>query len=151
MRNKMILTIAAVAALGTATMATSALAFPHGGGGRGVGGGGMASMGSMKSGAMGIGQRNIGQSFAPMHSNVTGPNVAVNAAPKFGGPNAGTNWNHNGQGHGRFANRGDGYGYGGLYAFAPGYDDYSYDSSCYQWRWVPTPFGLRWRDVWVCD
>jgi hypothetical protein len=151
MRNKMILTIAAVAALGTATMATSALAFPHGGGGRGVGGGGMASMGSMKSGAMGIGQRNIGQSFAPMHSNVTGPNVAVNAAPKFGGPNAGTNWNHNGQGHGRYANRGDGYGYGGLYAFAPGYDDYSYDSSWYQWRWVPTPFGLRWRDVWVCD
>ena len=150
MRNKTILTIAAVAALGTATMATNALAFPHGGG-RGVGGGGMASMGSMKSGAMGAGQRNIGQSFGPMHSNVTGSNVAVNAAPEFNGANAGPNLNHNGRGHGRYAYRGDGSGYGGLYAFAPGYYDYSYDNSCYQWRWVPTPFGLRWRDVWVCD
>jgi hypothetical protein len=142
MRNKTILTLAAVAALGTATMATSAMAFPHGGG-RGVGGGAMASMGSMKGGAMGT--------FAPMHSNVTGSTAAVNAAPSFNGANAGPNWNHNGQRHGRYAYRGDGYGYGGLYAFAPGYDDYSYDSSCSQWRWVPTPFGLRWRDVWVCD
>ena len=32
---------------------------------------------------MGAGQRNIGQSFGPMHSNVTGSNVAVNAAPEF--------------------------------------------------------------------
>ena len=150
MRNKTILTIAAVAALGTATMATSALAFPHGGG-RGVGGGAMASMGSMKSGAIGSGQRNIGQSFTPMRSNVTGSTAAVNAAPTFNGANAGPNWNHNGQGHGRYAFRGDGYGYGGLYAFAPGYYDYSNDNSCYQWHWVPTPFGLRWRDVWVCD
>lgn len=146
MRNKTLLTIAAVAALGTATMATSALAFPHGGG-RGVGGA-VPSMGSMKSGAIGTGQR-IGQSFEQMHNNTPGSNVAVNAAPKFDGANAGPNWNHNGRGHGRYAYRGD--GYGGLYAFAPGYYDYSYDNSCYQWRWVPTPFGLRWRDVWVCD
>ncbi len=153
MRNKRILTIAAVAAFGTATMATSALAFPHGGGGRGVGGGAMASMGSMKSGAMGAGQGKVSSNFGPMHSNMAGTSVAANAGSKFNGPNANPNWNHNWHGHGHYAYRGQGYGYGygGLYAFAPDYYDYSYDNSCYQWRWVPTPLGLRWRDVWGCD
>jgi hypothetical protein len=47
-------------------------------------------------------------------------------------------------------------GGGGIYAYEPGYDYYDYDNdyadtSCYQPRWVPTPYGMRWRDVWVCD
>jgi hypothetical protein len=44
----------------------------------------------------------------------------------------------------------------GFRTFAFGFPDYSYDygyydDGCYQLRRVPTPFGWRWRRVWVCD
>jgi hypothetical protein len=42
--------------------------------------------------------------------------------------------------------RGPGWGFYGPYAFGPG----PYYGSCYQVRRVPTPYGLRWRRVWVC-
>jgi hypothetical protein len=43
--------------------------------------------------------------------------------------------------------RGPGWGfYGAPYAYGPG----PYYSTCYQVRRVPTPYGLRWRRVWVC-
>ena len=43
-----------------------------------------------------------------------------------------------------------GLAYGGLYAFGgPAY--YGYDDSCWVRRSVPTPYGLRWRLVDVCD
>ena len=86
-----------------------------------------------------------------MHSNVAGSNVAVNAAPKFDGANAGPIGTTMGGVTDVMPIAAVALAYGGLYAFAPGYYDYSYDNSCYQRRWVPTPFGLRWRDVWVCD
>ena len=43
--------------------------------------------------------------------------------------------------------RGPGWGfYGYPYAYGPG----PYYGGCYQVRRVPTPYGLRWRRVWVC-
>ena len=43
--------------------------------------------------------------------------------------------------------RGPGWGfYGYPYAYAPG----PYYGGCYQVRRVATPYGLRWRRVWVC-
>ncbi len=48
--------------------------------------------------------------------------------------------------HGRFHGGWHG-GWGGLYAFGgPAY----YYGGCWQRRWVPTPFGMRWRLVNVC-
>jgi len=38
-----------------------------------------------------------------------------------------------------------GAGLGGLYDFGGGYY-----GGCYQQRWVPTPYGYRWRTVNVC-
>ena len=77
-------------------------------------------------------------------------------------PSAGGNFSHgynghgyNGHGHDHFGHGFRG-GFGGLYAFGgPGYydDDYydNYDNGCWVRRLVPTPYGLRWRLVDVCD
>ena len=58
-------------------------------------------------------------------------------------------------GRGRYAYRGHGYGGGGFRVYAFGdpdyYDSYSDDGNCYQRRLVPTPFGLRWRTIDICD
>jgi hypothetical protein len=43
--------------------------------------------------------------------------------------------------------RGPGWGfYGYPYAYGPG----PYYGGCYQVRRVPTPYGWRWRRVWIC-
>jgi hypothetical protein len=43
--------------------------------------------------------------------------------------------------------RGPGWGfYGAPLSYGPG----PYYGGCYQVRRVPTPYGLRWRRVWVC-
>ncbi len=54
-----------------------------------------------------------------------------------------------GPGPGGFAFRGRGFrgGYGGLYAFG---GPWFYGYGCYQWRHVLTPFGWRWRRIYVC-
>jgi hypothetical protein len=97
--------------------------------------------------------------------NVSGGNVRANnfaASNNVGATNyrngqnyASTRGDHD-HDHGRGYGYGGGYGGGGLYAFEPGYDNYDYDdeyagNSCYQPRWIPTPYGMRWRNVWVCD
>lgn len=48
-------------------------------------------------------------------------------------------------GHGGF-HGGWGGGWGGLYAFGGP----AYYGGCWQRRWVPTPYGMRWRLVNVC-
>ena len=169
--RKMLMVTAAALALG----ATGAIAAPHGGPGGGghaaaIGGGGMhGSMG----GGMAHGPMGGGMASPNMHANVGGAgNFAAHgnfAARGNVAPNFAAAPNHMTPGRGnRFAFRGDrdhdhdrwhggGYwgGYGGLYAFGgPDYDDdYDYygGDNCYQQRWVPTPYGWRWRDVWVCD
>jgi len=45
--------------------------------------------------------------------------------------------------HGRFFGPGFGWGYYPSYAYG---DDYA----CYQARRVATPYGWRWRRVWIC-
>lgn len=171
MRKVLMITAAALA-----LSATGAMAGPHGMGGvgghaaiSGGGGGGMARgpMGSSTAAP------NIGANMnnANMHANVRGnfaaqSNVAPrgNMAPLAAGPNRiavrGNRYAYRGDhdhDHGRWHGQGYGGGWGGgLYAFEPGYDSYDYDddyadNSCYQPRWVPTPYGMRWRDVWVCD
>ena len=55
---------------------------------------------------------------------------------------------HNGHHHFR------GFGFGGLYAFSGPDYDYAYDDSydsCWQRQLVPTPYGLQWRLVDVCE
>ncbi|MFZ3359763.1 MAG: hypothetical protein WA177_13460 [Xanthobacteraceae bacterium] len=143
MRNRR-LAIAAAAALGIATMGTSAMALPHGGGGGGHFGGG--HMGGSNFGGGHLGIPGAGAMAAPnvgtLHANVGAPNVAANVHMGHG----------YGHGYNHYAYRGHGYGLGGLYAFGgPDYYDYDYGDSCYQRRWVPTPFGWRWRRVWACD
>jgi hypothetical protein len=61
---------------------------------------------------------------------------------------ASAHW-HGGGWHGGWHGgwRGPGWGfYGAPYAYGPG----PYYDRCYQVRRVPTPYGLRWRRVWVC-
>ncbi|ARQ00831.1 hypothetical protein CAK95_18355 [Pseudorhodoplanes sinuspersici] len=66
----------------------------------------------------------------------------------------GRNWHR-----GRYHRRGRGYGYAfygapfiGAYAYgAPYYSSYYGDDECYELQRVATPYGLRWRQVWVCD
>ena len=141
--RRTITAIAAVAALGTVTMASGAMAFPHGGP--------VGHMSAPTGGAMNV-PRGLGN-FAARN---TGPGLTArpNAAMpnRFAAnPNVGQKgaWNERGhldrRGH-RF-----GFGFGGLYAYGgPAYYDYAGDS-CYQWQRVWTPFGWRWRDIWVCD
>jgi hypothetical protein len=81
----------------------------------------------------------------------------VTGRSSFGGrtaavaPSAGANFGHAYHGHGYY---GHGYGGGfcGLYAFGgPAYYGYDYSDGCWVRRLVPTPYGLRWRLVDVCD
>jgi hypothetical protein len=140
MRKKLI-AIAESAALGAATLTTAAIAAPHGGHMGGAMGGHMAggAMGHPMGGGMARGPANFaahgqaGQNFA--------------AAPNH-------NWGgHPGWGGNRYAYRGHrgyyggygyyGGGYGGLYAYDPGYCDYDYygydgyDGSCGGYSYGP--------------
>jgi hypothetical protein len=70
----------------------------------------------------------------------------------FGGHFGGGHYAFHGGGghfafHGGHFRRGFG---GGIFIGAPyAYYGYGYDT-CYRPRLVPTPYGLRWRRVWVC-
>jgi len=141
--RKTITAIAAAAALGTATMATSAMAFPHGGG---MGAPPLhANFGAAASGNFAAGK--TGSNFA------TKPN-GITAMPNHFAANSNLGQNNFWHGHGHHAYRHHERGFGGLYAYGgPDYYDYYsyYGNSCYQWQRVWTPSGWRWRDVWVCD
>jgi hypothetical protein len=138
--------LAAVLALGTAT---TAIAAPRGigGGGGGVphasfgGGGGGVPHASFSAPAAGA---NVHSNFAAVPNVGASPRNFAAAAPNH----AAGGWRD----HGRHF-RGYGFGLGGLYAFG-GSDYYGYDyygDGCWQRRWVPTPYGMRWRLVDVCD
>ena len=174
MRKHMI-AIAAAAVLGAATMSTAAMAQHHGGGGAGFGGGGGAHMG----GGGGARWHTAADLAAALRWHTAVPDLlaaAVRALP--GRPvraiSAGTRGNFAGTpnnfaaAHGNFAARGfdrdhdghrhfRGFGFGGLYAFSGPdyYDDNAYDDSygdsCWQRQLVPTPYGLQWQLVDVCE
>ncbi len=166
--RKVLMMTAAALAMGFGV--TGAIAAQHNGGFGGHSGGGVAS-GMARGGMMAAPQTrmaapqtsvggNVRANNFAQSNNIKGNNLAapnnVAAAPNYRtGPNYAYMRHDHGNGHGRGHGYG-GYWGGGLYAFEPGYNYYDYDddyadNSCYQWRWVPTPFGLRWRDVWVCD
>ncbi len=152
--RKVLMITAAALAMGVTGVAAAPM---HSGGFGGRGGGGIARGGMMA---------------APQTSvsgNVSGGNVRANnfaATNNVGATNYRNGQNYasmrgdhdhdHDHDHGRGYGYGGGYGGGGLYAFEPGYDNYDYDdeyagNSCYQPRWIPTPYGMRWRNVWVCD
>jgi hypothetical protein len=161
--RKQFIAIAAGVALGVATMATAAVAAPHGGGGGGghFGGGGHASFGGGGHAAFGgahsfaVPHASVGGNFAAPRGNFA---AVPNASPAMHGNFAANNW-HNGH-HGYY---GRGYGYGGVYALGGGYgpdyydysgsDYYGYDGSdgCIQRQAVQTPYGLQWQLVDVCQ
>jgi hypothetical protein len=164
MRKRMI-AIAAAMALGTATMATAAMAASRGG----TAGGGGGHMGGFSGG--GAATAHVGGGFGGGPGNVAGTRgnfvapqgnfagTRSNFAGTASGNVAGTrrNFAANGWAHDRDHDRHHrfhGFGFGGLYAFGGpdyyGYDD-NYSDSCWQQRLVPTPFGLRWRPVDVCE
>ena len=157
MRKSMI-ALAAAMALGAATVSTAAMAQHHGGG-AGFGGGGahMGGGGVHNGGGGGLGG---GAAMAHGGAGFAGGGGAGFTRPA-GPSNFGGNRGHfaaNGardHDHDRF--RGRGFGFGGLYAFSGpgyyddnGYDDY-YGDTCWQRQLVPTPYGLQWRLVDVCQ
>ena len=151
--RKHMMAIAAAAVLGAATISTAAMAQHHGGGGGAAmahGGGGFGGGAAMARGGAGFaggGGAGVARPAGPSNFAGTRGNFA-------GTPNNFT------AAHGNFAARGfdrdhdrhhfRGFGFGGLYAFAPGYYDDGYDS-CWQRQLVPTPYGLQWRLVDVCQ
>jgi hypothetical protein len=139
--RKTICAVAAVLALGAATM-TGAMAAPFSGHGAATAGaahmGAAPGGGARFGGAPAIGGSNFGTARIGAGPAVSGRVATANPAFNHGG-----NFRHGWHG-----------GWGGLYAFGgswigPDYNDYGYDS-CWQRRLVPTPFGLRWRLVNVC-
>jgi hypothetical protein len=152
--RKTMIAIVAAAALGAATMATAAFAAPHGGGGFGGGGGHVGGGGAMAHGG--------GAGFAAPRGNFGGANMgrpggSANFARPAPGNFAGSGGNFAARGFDRDHRRG-GFGFGGLYAFGgPTYYDYydgydnSYGDSCWQQQLVPTPYGMQWQTVDVCQ
>jgi hypothetical protein len=141
-------TLIAALVLGTA-VTTAALAAGHGGGGGFGGGGHMGGGGGGFGGGGHIGGG--GGAFGGGHF----------AGGGFGGRMSGGfhDGDHFGGGlRDRDRRFGERFG-GGGFAFAPGYDDYGYDSlsdyagggACYQYREVYTTAGWQWRQLWVCD
>ena len=149
MMRKHMIAIAAAAVLGAATISTAAMAQHHGGGGAGFGGGGGA--------AMAHGGGGFGGGTAMAHG---GAGFAGGGGAGFARPAGPSNF---AAAHGNLAARGfdrdhdghhhfRGFGFGGLYAFSG--PDYAYDDSydsCWQRQLVPTPYGLQWRLVDVCE
>ncbi len=155
--RKTITAIAAAAALATVTTATGAMAFPHGGavGHMSAPSGGAMSAPSGNFGAAGSGNFAAGNSGPTF----TGRSNTMTAMPNHFAANPNVGQNHAWNGYGHYDHRhydrrhhGFGFGFGGLYAYGgPDYYDYYAGDSCYQWRRVWTPFGWRWRDIWICD
>jgi hypothetical protein len=170
--RKPLIALAAVLALGTATISTAAMAQHHGSGGAGFGGGGGggAHMGGGGGGVHMGGGMGGGAAMAHGGAGFAGGGGAGFARPagpsNFAGNRgnfAGTPGNFGGN-RGNFAARGFDrdhdrdhrfrrFGFGGLFAFS-GPGDYAYDDSydnCWQRQLVPTPYGLQWRLVDVCE
>jgi hypothetical protein len=162
--------IALAAALALGTVSTAALAQHHGGGGAGFGGGGGGGGGGGVH--MGGGGGGFGGGAAMAHGNAGfagGGGGAAFARPTGPSNFAGTRGTFAGT-QGNFTTRGNFAGNGfardhdrhfrhfrggvGLFAFGGpdyyGYDDYNGDS-CWQRQLVPTPYGLQWRLVDVCQ
>ena len=171
--RKNVIAIAAVMALGTAAIATSASAQQRGGTAQMGGGGGAphasAPMGgggaphaSLGGGTMGGGapHASVGTAQRGNFGAAVAPNGVARGAPgNVGGPR--TNFAARGfdRGHDRFR-QGRLVGPGvGVFAFGGGptyydyydYNDYDAVDGCWQRRLVPTPYGLRWRLVDVCE
>jgi len=114
-----------------------------GGGGAAMthGGGGFAGGGAMTHGGGGFAGGG-GAGFA----RPAGPSNFAGTRGNFAA--RGFDRDHDGHRHFR------GFGFGGLYAFGGpefyGYDNY-YDDSCWQRQLVPTPYGLQWRLIDVCQ
>jgi len=177
--RKITMALAAAFTLGSAAMATSALAqHGHAGGAGGGGamhmsagaphfsGGGTVHMGQVQGGQVQGGQVQGGQvqggqvqggqvqggqvQGGQMHMGTTHM-----AAPMTGGQwHGGAAIGGNAGTHFAYRGRHDHFrgGFGGLYAFGgPSYyDDYYYDDGCLQRELVATPVGPRWRWVNVC-
>lgn len=149
---KTIAAVATAAALGLSAATTVATAAGMRGG-PSPGGGSMGG-GNIHSSVMSPGG-GAGPVASPMvHGNISGSNSAF--APKsFNGNWAQSGnqrwsnqaWSGNWRDHDRFRHH-RGFGGFGLFAYGPGFYDYDYGG--YQRRLVPTPFGWRWRTVWVC-
>jgi hypothetical protein len=161
MSRPVVMLFGTVMALGAASVATAALAAPHGGaagGGAHVGGGGgglsghAGGMGGFSGhpGGMGAFSGHPGGMAFQAH-----PGGAGTTGGAFRGAPDGQSGGHFRSGH--FHNHGGpGFGFWGPgYAYYDwgDYDNYAYDDDdgCYQARLVDTPYGLRWRRVWVCD
>jgi hypothetical protein len=158
--RKVLMITAAALAVGVTGVAAAPM---HSGSFGGRGGGGIPRGGMMAAPQTSVSGRtnvsgNVRANNFAAPNNVKGNDLAapnnVAAAPNYrNGPNYA--YMHRDHDHGRGYGYVGGYG-GGLYAFEPGYDYYDYDDeyagdNCYQPRWVPTPYGMRWSNVWVCD
>jgi hypothetical protein len=123
----------------------------HVGGGGGHVGGGGAPRGLMNA-APNVSSGPSGPSNSGANNPGTARNFAPQNGPNFNPPSAvyGNRyaWHEHDHDFDRHRHRRF-FGFGGIYAFGGPWYDYDYDS-CYQWRRVWTPYGWRWRDVWVC-
>jgi hypothetical protein len=169
--RKGVMAITAALALGTATIATGAMAQHHsgmaGGGGAPSGGGGAAFSGG-GGGAAFHGGGQVGGGGAPMAAAPRASGgatfnggTAFNSGQRFSGQrfnsgqrfSGGSTFNggsttFNG---GRFAFRHHHrHFHGGFGLFAFGGPSYYYDDGCWRWRRVWTPYGWRWRRVDIC-
>ncbi|EKS41300.1 MAG: hypothetical protein ACJAVZ_000328 [Afipia broomeae] len=161
MFRKLMIGVAAVAAIVAFAPLDAVARGGHGGGGGGGfhGGGGFGGGGFRGGGFSGGGFRGAG-SFAAMHGGgfsgprfAAAPGMARFAAMPGGGArfaNAGFHhgrfWHH----HRRFAPFAVGFGFPYYYDNYYYDDYYGYDEGCYQLTQVPTPYGWRWRRVYVC-
>jgi len=103
-----------------------------------------------------------GGGFAAPRGNFGGANMgrpggSANFARTAPGNFAGSGGNFAARGFDRDHRRGfrGGVGFGGLYAFGGsdyyGYDNNYYDNGCWQQQLVPTPYGMQWQLVDVCQ
>jgi hypothetical protein len=160
MRKNMI-ALATALALGTATMSSAAVAAQHGGtfggGGSHVGGGVPGGHAVMGGGGMhgNFGAANMGRPSGGGNIVTTAPGNFAGQRNNFAGTRgtfAGRDFDRDHDHDRRFRS----FGFGGLYAYSPGYYDYDdaatyYGDNCWQRRLIPTPFGLRWQLVDVCE
>jgi hypothetical protein len=158
--RKGVMAIAAAVALGAATMTTGAMAAGHGPGGAGMaggGGGGAAFSGGAHVGGGGGGGRGPMMNAAPqVHGGTTfnggtartfsHPGATFNGGRTYAYGGA-YNHGHYDHHHGHFRR---GFGFG-VYGWGGGpYYDYYGDYGCWRLRRVWTPFGWRWRRIYIC-
>jgi len=170
--RKNVIAIAAVMALGTAAIASSASAQQQRGGAAPMGGGGAphasASIGGGAphpsfggGGTMGGGapHASVGTAQRGNFGAATAPNGVARTAPgNVAGPRTnfaarGFDRDHDRFRHGHFVGPGIGvFAFGGpTYYDYYDYNDYDAADGCWQRRLMPTPYGLRWRLVDVCE